>query len=213
MKKIISLMILAVSFIAFISCNNGNTNDNNNSSEEQTVTPAELLKNIPVTPADFAEMLGTDNRSLTRAAEPVLVKEFTVTDEGQTSFEFEGIDDGTYRLTETETPAGYNSIEPVEFVVRAAHTSEQVAGTYDATNEADDPELIRLSGGNGEGLIEFTADPSNDLALTANVVNQKGAILPSTGGMGTKVLYGAGGAMVLVAGVLLVTKRRMGEDK
>jgi len=146
-------------------------------------------------------------------ANPVLVKEFTVTDEGQTSFEFEGIDDGTYRLTETETPAGYNSIEPVEFEVTASHTGEQVAGTYDATNEAAAPALIELSGDNDEGLIEFTVDAVNDDALTANVVNQKGAILPSTGGMGTKVLYGAGGAMVLVAGVLFVTRGGRGKDK
>ena len=75
MKKIISLMILAVSFIAFISCNNGNTNDNNNSSEEQTVTPAELLKNIPVTPADFADMLKTDNASRVVESIPVNLAE------------------------------------------------------------------------------------------------------------------------------------------
>ena len=75
MKKIISLMILAVSFIAFISCNNGNTNDNNNSSEEQTVTPAELLKNIPVTPTDFADMLKTDKASRVVESIPVILAE------------------------------------------------------------------------------------------------------------------------------------------
>jgi len=41
------------------------------------------------------------------------------------------------------------------------------------------------------------------------VENQAGAMLPSTGGMGTTIFYFVGTALVLVAVVLLVTKRRM----
>ncbi len=67
MKKI-SLILIAVLCMAFVACNN-----NTGSGNPETVTPNEILKNLPVTAADFAEMLGTDNRSLSRAAEPVLV--------------------------------------------------------------------------------------------------------------------------------------------
>ena len=42
-----------------------------------------------------------------------------------------------------------------------------------------------------------------------NVVNQSGTVLPSTGGMGTTIFYVLGAILVLGAGVLLITKRRM----
>ena len=42
------------------------------------------------------------------------------------------------------------------------------------------------------------------------VLNQTGIALPSTGGMGTTLFYIVGGLMVVCAGVVLVTKKRMG---
>lgn len=47
------------------------------------------------------------------------------------------------------------------------------------------------------------------LTITKSVGNAKGDLLPSTGGMGTTLFYVIGSVMVLAAGVLLVTKRRM----
>lgn len=41
------------------------------------------------------------------------------------------------------------------------------------------------------------------------IANEKGSILPETGGMGTKLFYGIGGLMMLAAVVLLVIKKRM----
>ena len=48
-----------------------------------------------------------------------------------------------------------------------------------------------------------TADKFDD------VVNNKGTILPSTGGIGTTLFYIIGAILVLGAGILLVTRRRM----
>ena len=62
MKKIIISMILAVSLMAFIGCNHGNNTDDD-------VTPAELLKNIPVTTADLKDMLTASSRNTSRAAD------------------------------------------------------------------------------------------------------------------------------------------------
>ena len=45
--------------------------------------------------------------------------------------------------------------------------------------------------------------------MTTEIVNQSGAVLPSTGGMGTTVFYVVGGGLMAVAVVLLVTKKRM----
>lgn len=41
------------------------------------------------------------------------------------------------------------------------------------------------------------------------VINNAGATLPSTGGMGTTLFYVIGGGLMVAAVVLLVTKKRM----
>lgn len=114
-----------------------------------------------------------------------------------TSFTFSGIDDGDYKLSETDTPNGYNTIDDIFFTVSAEH---------DAT--ANEPKLTSLSGVDSTGKITFTPNTSEG-SLTAPVPNTKGSILPSTGGMGTKVLYAVGVVLILIAGVLIVTKKRM----
>ncbi len=42
-----------------------------------------------------------------------------------------------------------------------------------------------------------------------NIVNRKGTELPSTGGIGTTIFYLVGAMLVISAGVVLVTRRRM----
>lgn len=126
-----------------------------------------------------------------------LVKDFTVDEQKSAStFEFSGLDDGTYRLTETVTPAGYNSIEPIEFTVEAVHS------------DGDTPELTNLTGNKVSGEISFTTNVSG-ASLSADVVNNAGTVLPETGGIGTTIFYVLGGLLVLTAVVLLVTKKRM----
>jgi LPXTG-motif cell wall-anchored protein len=57
-----------------------------------------------------------------------------------------------------------------------------------------------------ETITTITFD---EAAVAKNVINYTGTELPSTGGMGTTLFYIAGGLMVLVAGILLITKKRM----
>lgn len=40
------------------------------------------------------------------------------------------------------------------------------------------------------------------------VVNESGSLLPSTGGMGTTLIYLIGGALVLGSGIVLANKKR-----
>jgi len=47
----------------------------------------------------------------------------------------------------------------------------------------------------------------------SELVNTKGVELPSTGGMGTTILYVGGSILVILAAVLLITKRRMSADE
>ena len=114
-----------------------------------------------------------------------------------TTFTFKGLDDGDYKLSETTTPNGYNTIDDVEFTVTADHDVE-----------SDSPALNSLSGDVTSGTAEFTPI-TTDGSLTTDVVNKKGSVLPSTGGMGTTILYVVGTILVLAAGILLVTKKRM----
>lgn len=128
-----------------------------------------------------------------------LVKEFTAGED--TSFTFSGLDDGDYILTETTTPAGYNTIKPITFTVTADHKI-----TWGDTDNRTDI-LTSLSGTAASGEISFTADETNS-SLTTNVVNVKGSNLPSTGGMGTVMLYVAGIAVFVLAGATLVMALR-----
>lgn len=113
-----------------------------------------------------------------------------------TSFAWNRIDDGKYKLEEVVTPAGYNTIDPVEFDVVAGHANLT---------------LSSLSGTKTTGTVgEYTFKPNNaEGSLTTDIVNQSGTVLPSTGGMGTTVFYVVGGGLMAVAVVLLVTKKRM----
>ena len=56
--------------------------------------------------------------------------------------------------------------------------------------------------------VDITVENANPGQV--EVLNQTGIALPSTGGMGTTLFYIVGGLMVVCAGVLLVTKKRMG---
>ncbi|WP_294730633.1 SpaH/EbpB family LPXTG-anchored major pilin [uncultured Faecalibaculum sp.] len=57
--------------------------------------------------------------------------------------------------------------------------------------------------------VEFTAGDANTVRFTLSVYNEAGSSLPSTGGMGTTVLYTIGGALVVGAAIILITKKRM----
>ena len=49
--------------------------------------------------------------------------------------------------------------------------------------------------------------------LTVEIANNTGAELPSTGGIGTRIFYIAGGILLVGAGILLVVRRRMNAEK
>ena len=124
------------------------------------------------------------------------VKKLTVVDAQTTRFEFSGLDDGEYRLTETTTPAGYNTINPIEFTISADHDVK-----------ADDPKLKKLTVTPADTTNEINADTDKG-SVTAKVINKKGSVLPSTGGVGTHMFYVFGGCLVAAAVVLLALKKR-----
>ena len=118
--------------------------------------------------------------------------DITKTADGKYTASFKRVDDGKYKLVETKTPAGFNT---------AADTTFEITADHDV--ESDNPQLTVLK-------INTTAGNTTTGTVTANVVNQKGSNLPSTGGMGTTVLYAAGASIVLAAafGIAFAVRRR-----
>ena len=139
------------------------------------------------------------------------VKEFTV-DETTTSFTFSGLDDGQYKLTETKTPVGYNTIDPIYFVIEATHGETADAPTLKTLNayltDANGNKQTEMKDGESVNIDLGTVDLTAG-SITTTVVNKSGSELPSTGGIGTTIFYVLGGVLVLAAVVLLVTKKRM----
>lgn len=104
-----------------------------------------------------------------------------VTTDGQGAAVFDGMKDGTYKLQEISAPAGFN--------MPADGGSEDVSVTVEGTGT---PYKVGVTG-------------------TAAIGNNAGTVLPSTGGMGTTVLYILGSAFLLAgAAVLLSRKNRTG---
>ncbi len=132
----------------------------------------------------------------------VEVKRDYIVSDDKTVFTWSKIDDGTYRITEVEPPAGYNAIKPIYFKVTADHEIE-----------ADDPQLKELKGIVLTEALEETDEMfdvgGKNASLMKTIENRKGSTLPETGGMGTRILYILGSVLVLGAGILLITRRRM----
>ena len=111
-----------------------------------------------------------------------------VANEGDTENKFtvHGLAAGKYVLKETKTPDGYNTMEDLTITITAV------------LDDDDNP--------TGECTYEY-GDQTDSTLVT--VVNNKGSVLPSTGGMGTTIIYIVGAVLVVGAGVLLFTKKRM----
>lgn len=145
-----------------------------------------------------------------------------VTVEGETStFTFKGLDDGNYRLTETKAPTNYKkATKPVYFTISAVHTNDS-DGALELTSLSGAATTSSVEGfDDGFINLQLIADSTDKISsdkdageIEASFINTSGAELPSTGGIGTKIFYLGGGAMVAVAGVFLITKKRMGKSE
>ena len=118
-----------------------------------------------------------------------------------------GVKSGTYEIKEVTAPAGYNKLTaPV--TVKAVKTSQTSTHTTVYLDENGNTTNTQT-----EKTIEVKVDIANIAATALVVVNKAGTELPSTGGMGTTIFYVLGAVLVVGAGVLLVTKKRMSQSE
>ena len=124
----------------------------------------------------------------------------TVVTDSQGRIMIRGLDeDKAYTLTETKTLDGYN-------MLTADVTLTLYEDTYTAAVIGEDGTTVVT-----ESTTSF--DPSKTNPKWGEVENNKGSVLPSTGGIGTTIYYILGSLLVLGAGIILVTKRRMSVSK
>lgn len=117
-----------------------------------------------------------------------------------------GVKSVTYEIKEVTAPAGYNKLTaPVTVeAVKTGSTSTHTTVYLDKDGNVVD-ETAKVT--------EVKVDIDNIAATAVVVVNKAGTELPSTGGMGTTIFYVLGAVLVVGAGVLLVTKKRMSQSE
>ncbi len=115
--------------------------------------------------------------------------------EGTTSSDgvliFDGLTEGTYTITEIVAPNGYNLLDGT-ITITVAFDSD--TGTFTVTD------MFGLG-------TRFDFDVNDELEIY--ILNNTGARLPSTGGIGTVIFYVIGAVLVCGAVILLITRRRM----
>ncbi|MDE5752987.1 MAG: isopeptide-forming domain-containing fimbrial protein [Oscillospiraceae bacterium] len=135
-------------------------------------------------------------------------------------FKIIGLDSGAYTLVETQAPEGYETPtgDDAKFnVTLTATTVNTQAWNGEATSVLTNIEgTVGKVGTTPVDMTKLDADNAANRGANGGVAgtieNNKGTTLPSTGGIGTVLFYTLGGVMVAGAGVVLVTKKRLGKE-
>lgn len=159
---------------------------------------------------------------------------YELASDGSGRIKIEGLDAGTYWLKETKAPSGFIAdqraikIDIVPTFTTKSYTEYWNAtdGWHDTKKNGDkeasydvqvlqsykvlvnDVEASQYTFTN-EGPKKINISSTGVKEVPQSIVNTKGVELPSTGGMGTTLFYIIGAVLVLGAGILLVTRRRM----
>lgn len=122
-----------------------------------------------------------------------------------------GVKQGVYSITEIEAPEGFNPLT-APFTVEAKKSGNGVTTKTETTVYLDAQGNVTNETTTTTVTYETDDDNNADNVPVYQfdpIVNNKGTELPGTGGIGTKMFYAIGGILVAVAGVLLVSRKRM----
>lgn len=110
----------------------------------------------------------------------------------------QGVDSEKFVLKENEAPAGFNKLSEDVLV--------EIVAIEDSTAQGD------TTTGAQAGNVSKTLQQDSSNVNQISVLNNSGAELPSTGGIGTTIFYVLGGLLVAGAVVVLFVRRRMKEQ-
>lgn len=118
--------------------------------------------------------------------------------------------DVTLTVTEFKAPDGYNKLTETKTLTPQVLTTT----IYETSGEKHyDKDGNLVSQSSTETTTKTVEKNLSDLDVGAlKIENNKGTLLPSTGGIGTTIFYVVGGILVVGAAILLVTKKRMSRE-
>ena len=152
-------------------------------------------------PADTAITLVKDGESYRPATDDDVsgqVAQVTTPDTGIISFV--GLEEGTYWLVETDTPDGYNLASPTKVVITATYNTDGTLNKWFVTVN------------NGQPLEHIPNAGASSAAPEITIENNKGILLPGTGGMGTVIFTIVGVAVIAGGAIWYVSRRRATSD-
>lgn len=107
-----------------------------------------------------------------------------------------GLDAGKYRITETTTPAGYNTIAPFNITVTPEYENGKLASLKATVEDS--------------GMVKANATTNPTIPVT--IQNKKGSGLPLTGLNGVTFTWIAGGAVLCIGVAHLIRSRKQAEE-
>ncbi len=115
----------------------------------------------------------------------------------------------TLSIEETKAPDGYNkATSPEELKPQVlSKTYIETSGSWKVDEDGN------RTANSGTAVTKTSGSYTDLEAQSLKFVNNKGSLLPSTGGIGTTIFYVVGAVLVIGSGIVLVTKKRMGKEE
>lgn len=108
-----------------------------------------------------------------------------------------GLVEGTYEITECNTPAGYNTLAPFTITVKPEY--------------GNDGNLTKLTVTSSDTVM-VTPENTKDATIPVTIRNKKGSGLPLTGLNGVTFTWIAGGAVLCIGVAHLIRSRKQAEE-
>ena len=146
----------------------------------------------------------------TDASEDESDKTFEIVSDANGKIKITGLKEGTYTITEIQAPSGYNKLTTPIVI--------EISSNIDTITKPEDFKWTKGTSTTAEVAMDSTDTATPKVIVDGgtykfDIENNAGTQLPETGGIGTTIFYIVGGLLAVGAGVVLVTKKRMGKEE